>query len=127
MHHLSSASSSAVRRQATRAANPVLARGAHKEIKFSNEGRAAILQGVDVLANAVVNTALAACIVNKLRGQPQVCAVNAPGFGRKSSAGGAVFTGEGTADVLAATGSRAFCEDSVCAGGVVIDISKHHL
>ena len=56
MHHLSSASSSAVRRQATKAAKaakPVLARGAHKEIKFSNEGRAAILQGVDVLANAV--------------------------------------------------------------------------
>lgn len=31
----------------------MLARGAHKEIKFSNEGRAAILKGVDVLANAV--------------------------------------------------------------------------
>ena len=56
MHHLSSASSSAVRRQAVKAAKaakPVLARGAHKEIKFSNEGRAAILKGVDTLANAV--------------------------------------------------------------------------
>ncbi|KAI0759524.1 chaperonin GroL [Trametes elegans] len=52
MHHLS-ASTSAVRRQAAKAAKPVLARGAHKEIKFSNEGRASILQGVDVLANAV--------------------------------------------------------------------------
>ena len=56
MHHLSSASSSAVRRQAVKAAKaakPVLARGAHKEIKFSNEGRASILRGVDVLADAV--------------------------------------------------------------------------
>ncbi|KAH9850534.1 chaperonin GroL [Lenzites betulinus] len=52
MHHLS-ASSSVVRRQAAKAVKPVLARGAHKEIKFSNEGRAAILKGVDVLANAV--------------------------------------------------------------------------
>lgn len=52
MHHLS-ASTSVVRRQAAKAVKPVLARGAHKEIKFSNEGRAAILQGVDVLANAV--------------------------------------------------------------------------
>lgn len=28
-------------------------RGAHKEVKFSNEGRAAMLKGVDVLAKAV--------------------------------------------------------------------------
>ncbi len=53
MHRLSSASSSAVRRSAAKAAKPVLKRGAHKEIKFSNEGRASILTGVDVLANAV--------------------------------------------------------------------------
>ena len=53
MHRLSTASSSAVRRSAAKAAKPVLKRGAHKEIKFSNEGRASILKGVDVLANAV--------------------------------------------------------------------------
>ena len=35
------------------AAKPTLVRGMHKEIKFSNEGRASILKGVDVLANAV--------------------------------------------------------------------------
>ncbi|KAG2136777.1 chaperonin Cpn60/TCP-1 family [Suillus cothurnatus] len=32
---------------------PTLTRGVHKEIKFSNDGRASILKGVDVLANAV--------------------------------------------------------------------------
>lgn len=34
---------------------PLLARAyaSHKEIKFSNEGRAAMLRGVDILANAV--------------------------------------------------------------------------
>lgn len=53
MHHLSTSSSRAVRRAAAKAAKPILARGAHKEIKFSNEGRASILKGVDVLANAV--------------------------------------------------------------------------
>ena len=53
MHRLSTASSSAVRRSAAKAAKPVLKRGAHKEIKFSNEGRASILNGVDILANAV--------------------------------------------------------------------------
>ena len=51
MHHVKSRSLAAARRVAT--AKPVLARGAHKEIKFSNDGRAAILKGVDVLANAV--------------------------------------------------------------------------
>lgn len=53
MHRLSTTSSRAIRRAAAKASKPVLARGAHKEIKFSNEGRAAILKGVDVLANAV--------------------------------------------------------------------------
>ena len=53
MHRLSNASSSAVRRAAAKAAKPALKRGAHKEVKFSNEGRASILKGVDVLANAV--------------------------------------------------------------------------
>jgi chaperonin GroEL len=43
-----------LRRAAARAATrPSLACGAHKEIKFSNEGRAAILKGVDILAKAV--------------------------------------------------------------------------
>jgi len=53
MHHLSSSSSRALRRATPKATRAVLARGAHKEIKFSNEGRASILKGVDVLANAV--------------------------------------------------------------------------
>ncbi|KAG5731520.1 Heat shock protein 60, partial [Termitomyces sp. T112] len=51
MHRLSSSQS--LRRAASKAAKPALSRGAHKEIKFSNEGRASILKGVDVLANAV--------------------------------------------------------------------------
>ncbi|KAI0065068.1 chaperonin GroL [Artomyces pyxidatus] len=53
MHHISNTSSRALRRAAAKAARPALTRGAHKEIKFSNEGRASILNGVDVLANAV--------------------------------------------------------------------------
>ena len=55
MHHLSHTSTRALRRAATKAARaqPALSRGAHKEIKFSNDGRASILKGVDVLADAV--------------------------------------------------------------------------
>lgn len=53
MHHLSQSSSSALRRAAVKAVRPSLARGAHKEIRFANEGRACILKGVDVLADAV--------------------------------------------------------------------------
>ena len=54
MHHLSKSSSQVTRRvvggsSATRIAR----RYAHKDVKFSNEGRASILAGVDVLANAV--------------------------------------------------------------------------
>lgn len=45
-------SSRALRRAAAKA-KPSLARGVHKDIKFSNDGRASILKGVDVLANAV--------------------------------------------------------------------------
>jgi chaperonin GroEL len=52
MHHLPSTSSKALRHAAAKA-RPSLVRGTHKEIKFSNEGRASILKGVDVLANAV--------------------------------------------------------------------------
>ncbi|PCH39724.1 chaperonin GroL [Wolfiporia cocos MD-104 SS10] len=51
MHHLSQ--SSAAMRRAVARPTPALARGAHKEIKFSNDGRASILKGVDVLADAV--------------------------------------------------------------------------
>jgi hypothetical protein len=42
-------------RLATRSSKPMLARAyaSHKDIKFSNEGRAAMLKGVDILANAV--------------------------------------------------------------------------
>ena len=53
MHRVSSASSRAIRRAAVKAKQPSLVRGAHKDIKFSNEGRASILKGVDVLADAV--------------------------------------------------------------------------
>ncbi|KAJ7621819.1 chaperonin Cpn60/TCP-1 family [Mycena rosella] len=45
MHRLSTTSSRSVR--------PCPHSGRHKEIKFSNEGRASILKGVDILANAV--------------------------------------------------------------------------
>ena len=44
---------SALRCAAPKKARNVLARGAHKEVKFSNEGRAAMLAGVDTLAKAV--------------------------------------------------------------------------
>jgi chaperonin GroEL len=53
MHSLSTTTSRSLRRAAVKASKPTLTRGAHKEIKFSNEGRASILKGVDVLANAV--------------------------------------------------------------------------
>lgn len=52
MHRLSTTSLRSLR-AAAKAPRPTLTRGAHKEIKFSNEGRASILKGVDVLANAV--------------------------------------------------------------------------
>lgn len=51
MHHIGKHSAAALRR--AQAVKPVLARGAHKEIKFSHEGRAAMLAGVDILAKAV--------------------------------------------------------------------------
>jgi chaperonin GroEL len=53
MHHISKRAASALRAAGKSRAVPALARGAHKEIKFSNEGRAAMLAGVDILANAV--------------------------------------------------------------------------
>lgn len=54
MHHLSQSSSKVARRVASSSpATRVARRYAHKDVKFSNEGRASILAGVDVLANAV--------------------------------------------------------------------------
>lgn len=74
-----------------------------------------------IIAEDIDGEALAACILNKLRGQLQVCAVKAPGFGdnRKSIlgdlailTGGTVFTDELdikldrlTPDLLGSTGS----------------------
>jgi chaperonin GroEL len=53
MHHISQTSVRVLRRAAQKISKPSLSRGAHKEIKFSNEGRASILRGVDILADAV--------------------------------------------------------------------------
>ena len=54
MHHLSQSSSKVARRVVGgSSAARVTRRYAHKDVKFSNEGRASILAGVDVLANAV--------------------------------------------------------------------------
>lgn len=51
---LSTASSRSLCKAASKAAAAAaLTRGVHKEIKFLNAGRAGILKGVDVLANAV--------------------------------------------------------------------------
>ncbi|KAG7562089.1 hypothetical protein FFLO_02468 [Filobasidium floriforme] len=74
-----------------------------------------------IIAEDIDGEALAACILNKLRGQLSVCAVKAPGFGdnRKSIlgdlavlTGGQVFTEEldiklerATADLFGSTGS----------------------
>ena len=80
-----------------------------------------------IIAEDVDSEALAGCVVNKLRGQLQVCAVKAPGFGdnRKSIlgdiailTGGTVFTEEldmkleeVTADMLGSTGSITITKD----------------
>jgi chaperonin GroEL len=53
MHRLSSRSAVRAASRASNSKKPALVRGAHKDIKFSNDGRASILKGVDVLANAV--------------------------------------------------------------------------
>ena len=74
-----------------------------------------------IIAEDVDGEALVACILNKLRGQLQVCAIKAPGFGnnRKSIlgdlailTGGTVFTDEldiklelATPDLFGSTGS----------------------
>src|SRR5258708_8351889 len=56
MHHVSTSSSRALRRASAKAAHAVLARGAHKEIKFSNEGRPNILKAFAFLPTAVIIT-----------------------------------------------------------------------
>lgn len=54
MHHLSQSSTKVARRVTGGSSTARVARRyAHKDVKFSNEGRASILAGVDVLANAV--------------------------------------------------------------------------
>ncbi|THU90006.1 chaperonin Cpn60/TCP-1, partial [Dendrothele bispora CBS 962.96] len=80
-----------------------------------------------IIAEDIDGEALAACILSKLHGQVQVCAVKAPGFGdnRKSIlgdlailTGGTVFTDElniklekATADLLGDTGSISITKD----------------
>lgn len=55
MNRLSALPRAVAARSAAAPRAPLLARAyaSHKEIKFSNEGRAAMLRGVDILANAV--------------------------------------------------------------------------
>jgi chaperonin GroEL len=56
MHTISQSSSRAFRHVTSKSpasAAKIARRYAHKELKFSHEGRAAILAGVDILANAV--------------------------------------------------------------------------
>ncbi|KAH9478385.1 chaperonin [Psilocybe cubensis] len=82
-----------------------------------------------IIVEDVDGEALAACILNKLRGQLQVCAVKAPGFGdnRKSIlgdlailTGGTVFTDEldvklerASAEMLGSTGSITVTKDDM--------------
>lgn len=56
MHHISKRTTSSALRKAARSSTPSLARGAHKDVRFGHEGRAAMLAGIDTLANAVSAT-----------------------------------------------------------------------
>ncbi|ODV81214.1 heat shock protein 60, mitochondrial precursor [Suhomyces tanzawaensis NRRL Y-17324] len=99
-------------------------------LELSNQTRRPLL----ILAEDIDGEALAACILNKLRGQVQVCAVKAPGFGdnRKNIlgdiailTGGSVFTEEldlkpenATVDLLGSAGSITISkEDTVILNG----------
>ncbi|CAH2353574.1 heat shock protein 60, mitochondrial [[Candida] railenensis] len=99
-------------------------------LELSNQQRRPLL----ILAEDIDGEALAACILNKLRGQVQVCAVKAPGFGdnRKNIlgdiailSGGTVFTEEldlkpenATVDLLGSCGSITITkEDTVILNG----------
>lgn len=99
-------------------------------LELSNQQRRPLL----ILAEDIDGEALAACILNKLRGQVQVCAVKAPGFGdnRKNIlgdiailSGGTVFTEEldlkpenATVDLLGSAGSITVTkEDTVVLNG----------
>ncbi|KAI5962357.1 HSP60 [Candida pseudojiufengensis] len=68
-------------------------------LELSNQTRRPLL----IIAEDIDGEALAACILNKLRGQVQVCAVKAPGFGdnRKNTLG----------DIAILTGGTVFTEE----------------
>ena len=92
-------------------------------LELLNQSRRPLL----ILAEDIDGEALAACILNKLRGQVQVCAVKAPGFGdnRKNIlgdiailSGGTVFTEaldikpeNATLDLLGSCGSITITKD----------------
>ncbi|CAK7913469.1 heat shock protein 60, mitochondrial [[Candida] anglica] len=99
-------------------------------LELSNQQRRPLL----ILAEDIDGEALAACILNKLRGQVQVCCVKAPGFGdnRKNIlgdiailSGGTVFTEEldlkpenATVELLGSCGSITITkEDTVVLNG----------
>ena len=98
-----------------------------QDILPSLEAAAQARRPLVIIAEDIDGEALAACILNKLRGQLQVCAVKAPGFGdnRKSIlgdlailTGGTVFTDEldiklerATVDLLGSTGSITITKD----------------